>query len=67
MYIKSNREINDGVNYKLYIMDFFVLYLDSLGLAAAKIAVLAFRVQTTPFLARQEQWKEVVFLEIQET
>ena len=51
MYIKSNLDNKDGYNYKLYIIDLLGLYQDSLGLAAAKIEVLAFKVHTTPFLA----------------
>ena len=34
-----------------YMIDFLILYLDSMGLAAAKIAVLEFNWQTIPAFA----------------
>ena len=43
--------MREAGRFMFYIIDFFKLYFDAWGLAAAKIAVLAFNWQTIPALA----------------
>ena len=52
-YIKSNRDKMVGGNCKFLMTESLGLYLDSIGLALARIEVLAFNWQTIPALATE--------------
>ena len=52
MYNKSNLEIKEAGKLILSITDFLASYFDRIGLAAAKIDVLAFNLVVIPALAK---------------
>lgn len=51
IYIKSKRESRAGIKFMFSTTDFFTLYFEFIGLAAAKMAVLEFNWQTMPAFA----------------
>lgn len=51
--MRSKREMREGFKFMFAITDFLGSYFDSIGLAAARIDVLAFSWQTMPALATE--------------
>lgn len=63
-YIRSNLESRVGGNLIFSTTDLCGLYLDSIGLAAAKIAVLAFKVQMIPDFATETVYYSIASCKI---